>query len=236
MPCENIQTRIDEINAEIRALQAELHDDGTGRPPSVPIKWAILRQINGLRQQLPPLGAELNQCLIEHNVARPLATTLCGEVTLSTTYPEAEGRETVCLGLSFNAARNELSINSFPPIAPSFLTPFGMNTTVVSMIGQRTGGFDPISGAAVLNLQLRFDHSIEIPAFFPEAVEEDSNTTSFSLSTGTIAGISGPLSGSSLNRATRRMKLVGSFTFVGGIPLNGHTGNIIFDGMIADLP
>ncbi len=241
MPCEDIQAKLSQVLSEIADAQAELGNDGTGRPATGVMKAAIVRGIASLRRQQQALGAQLEHCLISsgHPTARPLATTFCGMATLVTSDQRAAGPfvENICLGVYFNASRSEIHIISFPSISTDPFPvqapwPIGTlyNVTTISKIGGGNGIFDKAQGAAAVNLQLRFDQSIDIPF-----KDEDSDTTSFVLTTGSIGGISGPLFGNTLDRTTRRMILVGSFEFVGGI-LDRKTGNLIIEGTFADLP
>lgn len=221
MACEHIQQEIADLKAERTQLQADLSVAAPGQKPF------IVAQIKAINRQITIKQVELNGCL-GISGQRPLATDFTGIATLTTSFPQASGPfvNSISLSLSFNIARTEVVILGFPPISTDpFDTPVGWNVVTISQIGGGRGSFDLSSGAIGMPLTLFFDNSIDLPFF-----EEDSRLPLL-LGTGTV----GTLQGSPLNRTTKRVAMVGTSTFSGGV-LNGHTGSLILDGIVADLP
>lgn len=221
--CQPLQDEIDELLAERESWGQDLREPGVAGP----VRHSILRIIRALMEQIEAKRELLDACLAQHGVAVPLTTAFNFTATLTTTDPRAPGpfvQQNLSATLRFSAERAGVDITSFPSImSPPFMTPAGQNITTITMLGLGIGTFDAASGHTVLQVRLRFDHSIDVPF-----IVEDSDMNNLIL--GTMAA-----PGSPLNRQAKGLTLTGTGVFTGGI-LGGSMGTITLAGTLQDLP
>jgi hypothetical protein len=118
-------------------------------------------------------------------------------------------------------------VRSFQPFStPPFATPLGQNTTTISA-NSASGRYYPANGGLVLDMNLQFDHSMDV--FF---LIEDSSLP-ITLTTNDITSPFGYMPGNEVD-AAGTAQLVGQSTFVDGI-LGGSIGALGISGTFTAL-
>ena len=103
--------------------------------------------------------------------ALPLELTFYGVATVSLPDVNVTQRQALQIGVRFSTDHRRVSVVAFPSFTTSaFDTPFGKNTTTVSLASRGTGNFDPTTGRVSLQVKLHLDQSLDVPL-----IEEDAD-------------------------------------------------------------
>jgi len=196
------------------AREAARADFGFGRGV-IPVRYQDDRSLEGdytLYIQVEEVGAAASA-----PCAAPFSATFTGTATMTTTNENARGPYTsdIRLGLNFDDCGSTVRITDFPPIAVTFPTPVGDNTTTVTM---PTGGVGHLEyGRMDVPVGLRFGNTI---------LAAGTSFADMTLSTSSPGG-------SALRDGN--ITLVGSGRFRGGF-LNGSNCTITVSGTISPAP
>jgi hypothetical protein len=207
MACQALKNELAILCSDRADLQQQLSTAATGA------KSELVAAIKELNKQIAAKEHELDVCLSEHPDPEPLTSIFGGTYTLLINHPAVPGPISgpIQAGAVFNGYRSQVKITSMSELGATFPTPFGQNTTTVTLnphspLFQKWFDFDKTMGAIAIALPLNFDHSI---------VFAGDSTLDMPLGTGSM----GSQQGSPLN-AAGEVTLVGSAVFV-----DGYLGN-----------
>jgi hypothetical protein len=129
----------------------------------------------------------------------------------------------------FSSDRKTVTITNFPPISPppiSLPWPLGSDTVTVSLTSGGIGGFDPVSGAMGIPVNLHFHHS--------NSLLSDSDLQLL-LSTGPEQSPHGVFHDEGTPMNNGNITLVGDGAFNGGV-LGGSDASLVINGTVSPSP
>ena len=101
----------------------------------------------------------------------PLELTFYGTATVALPAVSVVQRQALQIAVRFSPDHRRVSVVAFPSFTTTtFNTPFGKNTTTVSLKSGGQGSFDPVTGRVSLQVTLHFDQSLDVPL-----IEEDTD-------------------------------------------------------------
>lgn len=214
--CEGLVFELDALNNELAILQDDIRN-----AESPAARQAIERLLQAQLVKVQAKKKELNDCMAQNDLG-DLSVTFNGTATLTTSSPLAKGPFTtaVTLGLLFSIARTSVAITSFPPMTFTLQTPLGNDVTTITSAGSAQGPFARAGGAIQMHVTLLFAGRLA-----------GNSTLPLFLTTASI----GNLQGTTLDRNTGRLVLVGTGTLQSG-SLGGNTVTVAIDGTLSPLP
>ena len=109
----------------------------------------------------------------ELNDKLPLELTFYGTATVTLPALNVVQQQTLQIGVRFSPDHRHLTVVELPSFTTkAFDTPFGKNTTTVSLASGGRGSFDPKTGRVQLQVTLHFDQSLDVPL-----IQEDTDVS-----------------------------------------------------------
>lgn len=222
-PCQSIRDQINSLRTQQRNAESDFQDDSGERGSRKPMASAINRVRREFQQRIDAKEREYDQCRLNHGGKPDEPVTFTGTATMTTTNQNAAGPFVLAVTIDIKFLKydhKKLEITNFPSIATApFSTPFGSNTTTITLLSVESATANPSTGKLTLAMTLHFKHSLQAAggSDLPITVSTDNS------------------GGSRINQGTRHVTLTGTGTFTGGF-LGGSKGTLVIDGTLSDLP